>query len=155
MIVKKMCEINVFQLKQFLEQSDAILVDVREPFEYKSMHIPGSLSMPLGSVAVDLLPFPRSNIVFYCQSGKRSAVACHRILQQNPDLSVYTLTGGIQAWQSQGFEVVGKKSFFIPLDRQTQIAAGFLNFLGCALGYLFSPYFYGVSCFVACGLMFA
>jgi rhodanese-related sulfurtransferase len=150
-----MYEINFLQLKEFLEQGEAILVDVREPFEYESVHIPGSLSMPLSSVSVDRLPFPRSKIIFYCQSGKRSAVACHHILQQNPDLSVYNLTGGIQAWQSQGFEVLGKKSFFIPLDRQTQLAAGFLNFLGCALGYLVSPYFYGLSCLVACGLMFA
>lgn len=106
-----MHEINFLQLKEFLEQGEAILVDVRESFEYMSVHIPGAISMPLSSVSIDKLSFLGSKIIFYCQSGKRSAVACHHILQQNPDLSVYNLTGGIQAWQSQGFEVLGKKSF--------------------------------------------
>ncbi|MBM3631900.1 MAG: DUF2892 domain-containing protein [Alphaproteobacteria bacterium] len=41
------------------------------------------------------------------------------------------------------------------LDRQTQIAAGFIAFSGTFLGALIHPAFYILPCFTAAGLVFS
>lgn len=64
------------------------------------------------------------------------------------------MEGGTQAWDLAGLPVSrGKKA--MSLERQVRIAAGFLVFLGAALGFFVHPYFIAISAFVGAGLMFA
>jgi predicted branched-subunit amino acid permease len=58
------------------------------------------------------------------------------------------------AWQSSGNPVF-KARQAISIQRQVMIVAGFLGFLGTALGYLVRPEYYALSAFVGAGLMFA
>lgn len=153
--VKNVEEITAYQLKQHLDAQDALLIDVRQPAEHRAEHIPGDILIPLSQISVDLLPSTAKPIIIYCRSGRRSAEAAAKLLQENPNLTIKSLKNGIVTWHKAGFEVIETESSILPLDRQTQIAAGSLAFGGFLLGTFVNPGFYAVSGFVGAGLIFA
>ncbi len=58
--------------------ANALLVDVRNDFEYKTGHIPGSFNLALSRIlkeAEEELPDKSRPLYIYCQSGARSARA--------------------------------------------------------------------------------
>ena len=57
-------------------EKEYLLVDVRQPEEYRASHLPGATLIPLQDLPerIDELPQDR-NIVFYCRSGIRSRAA--------------------------------------------------------------------------------
>lgn len=66
---------NVEGLKSILENPQALLVDVREPSEYRSGHIPNALNIPIRTLAHNLEQIPRDRpVVLYCSTGYRSAM---------------------------------------------------------------------------------
>ncbi|MFZ4077657.1 MAG: rhodanese-like domain-containing protein [Legionellaceae bacterium] len=96
---------TVSELKQHLNNKDVCLVDVREPDEYAQMSIQGAYLIPLDQVCCEALPTTTKPLVIHCRSGKRSAMACERLLTERPDLEVYSLEGGILAWHAAGYDV--------------------------------------------------
>lgn len=63
-----------------------IIIDVREPFEYKAGHVKGAINIPpeklLGGLPDQLAGLPRdTELVLYCLSGARSRTSIH-ILEQ-------------------------------------------------------------------------
>jgi rhodanese-related sulfurtransferase len=143
------------ELKNRLEKGEVLLIDVREMAEHQSESIEGACLIPLGGIDLSRLPSTDKPIVIHCRSGKRSADACEKLLAQNPHLDVYSLEGGILGWQQAGFQVKKGEVCALPLDRQTQIAVGFLVVLGTLLGALVGPIFYVIPAFLGLGLMFA
>ena len=93
----------VSELKERLEAGGIFLVDVREPEEHAQMSIPGAHLMPLATFSYEQLPEKFSTIVIHCHSGKRSAMACERLLADHPNLDVYNVEGGILAWKAAGY----------------------------------------------------
>lgn len=89
------------------EDGTAVIVDVREPFEWEEARIPGATHIPLGALGdrVDELPEDRT-VILQCRSGARSADACAQLLQAGLE-EVYNLEGGILAWHRAGFPVDG------------------------------------------------
>ncbi|MCW6053845.1 rhodanese-like domain-containing protein [Lyngbya sp. CCAP 1446/10] len=66
---------NVAGLKTRLKNPQTVLVDVREPSEYKSGHIPNAINIPLRTLAQNLNEIPRDRpVVLYCSTGYRSAM---------------------------------------------------------------------------------
>jgi adenylyltransferase/sulfurtransferase len=95
-------EIDVIELKQKLDRGDNfVLIDVREPNEYKICHIPGSKLIPLGEFPKRVGEFdPQADIAIHCKSGMRSAKAC-AILRQAGFGHVRNVVGGILAWSDK------------------------------------------------------
>ena len=85
-------------------RAGAILVDVREPAEYRAAHIPQARLMPLSEVDVDRLPGGKK-IVVHCAKGGRGHTACEKLLQQNSSLEIFNLAGGIEGWAAAGLPV--------------------------------------------------
>ena len=57
-------------------RTGAVLVDVRERFEYVSGHVPGAMSLPIGEVVVRGRELPASATVYaICATGNRSRTA--------------------------------------------------------------------------------
>lgn len=146
--------VSPHDLKTLLDKNDVVLIDVREPAEYRSKHIEGSTLISLSQLSCERLPSKSGHIVIHCQSGRRSLDACLKLLSQDSFLNVASLDGGIVAWEQAGFSVK-KNGSMIPLDRQTQFVAGFLAFTGTILGTFINPGFYIIPGFVGMGLMFA
>lgn len=76
----------------------ALLVDVRSPGEFAGGHIEGARSIPIQELSgrMNELGDKTGQIVLYCQSGGRSAMA-KRLLESNGFSNVHDM-GGIGHW---------------------------------------------------------
>ena len=83
------------------DTSDAMLLDVREPWEHDIAHIPGSLLVPFAQLPLKLPHLnPQKPVVVVCHHGIRSwHAAC--LLEQNGFETVFNLAGGIDAWSQE------------------------------------------------------
>lgn len=143
------------KLKEKLDKNEIYLIDVREEVEHKNESIEGSYLIPLSNINAKNLPSTTKPIVFHCLSGKRSAEACAKIALELPSLELYSLKGGITAWIKAGYNTKKSCSYIIPIERQTQIAAGTIAFLGTCLGTFAHDVFYIIPSFIGLGLVFA
>lgn len=86
--------------KKMLEsENPPALLDVREPDEFASGHIPNAVDVPLGDVVngVIRLGIPKDQpIMVYCRTGRRSSEAASK-LQGAGYQKIYDL-GGITDW---------------------------------------------------------
>lgn len=84
--------------------SGAALVDVREPFEFASGHIPGALSIPMHLVPlrVDELPTDRDLFVI-CAAGNRSWQVVHYLGERG--IAAVNVAGGTVAWHAAGLPI--------------------------------------------------
>ncbi|MCS7045137.1 MAG: rhodanese-like domain-containing protein [Gemmataceae bacterium] len=97
-------EISAGQLAQAIAQGQQLrLLDVRQPWESRIAHLPGSLLIPLGELpkragelGSDLTAF----IIVYCHHGVRSQSAA-AYLERLGFTNVYSLAGGIDAWSCE------------------------------------------------------
>ncbi len=92
-----------------------LVVDVREPDEFAQGHLHGALNIPRGvleGAADDSTHYrhPRlckahaEQVLLYCKSGGRSALGAWA-LQQMGFERVYSLAGGVECWEAEGFEL--------------------------------------------------
>lgn len=76
-------EISYEELQRLLQNGSPVtLLDVRTRQEYDGGHIPGALLLPYDEVeqqAAALLPDKSREIVVYCRSGRRSAIAAETL----------------------------------------------------------------------------
>lgn len=88
-----------------LSEQGAIVVDVREPFEWNAGHAPKALHIPLGQLPRRISELPRDKrIILVCRSGNRSAQAT--ALLTSAGLDAANLTGGMAAWARAELAVV-------------------------------------------------
>lgn len=102
-------EIQPWDLRDLIASGSSILLlDVREPAEFSSLHIPGSVNVPRGVLeqacewdyeeTVPLLAQRQDiDIVVICRSGKRSLLAADR-MQGMGFSRVASLKSGVRGW---------------------------------------------------------
>ncbi|MEA1893932.1 MAG: rhodanese-like domain-containing protein [Euryarchaeota archaeon] len=79
------------------------LLDVRQPHEYESGHIPGAKLIPLGELEYRYVELGNDRgIISYCRTGHRSMAASTLLCGLGFE-NVYNLSGGIRAWD---YEVI-------------------------------------------------
>lgn len=100
---KPVIELLPAQLHDMVANGSAIVVDVREPDEFSSGHIPGAVNLPLSRFDAAKLPSEEGKtVVLNCAGGVRSAKA----LRACGDVPVDThLAGGMGAWNRAGLPV--------------------------------------------------
>lgn len=148
--------IDAATLKAWLDNGEAVLVDVREPAEHASGRIPTATSVPLGTVSMSTLPMqPDKKLVVHCKAGRRGESACQKLLAEAPELEIYNLAGGIDAWAQSGQPVTGSGANILPLDRQVQLTIGVSLIASVILGHAAHPAFYWIPAFLGAGLTFA
>jgi len=75
-----------------------ILIDVREPVEFKQGHIAGARNVPLTALSDVVADYdPNDEIVFICQSGMRSLQAAS-FWNSLGYRKAMNLEGGMDAW---------------------------------------------------------
>ena len=67
-------------VRAWWESGEVLLVDVREPHEYAFERIHGALLYPMSTFDPKALPLEGRRLVLHCASGKRSAMAAHRLV---------------------------------------------------------------------------
>jgi len=83
---------------------ECAIIDVREPHEFRSGHIHGSLNVPMSSFHPSRVPADRP-VVLVCLSGARSAGAL-RMLKASGHDKVRHYKAGITGWRLQGGKLV-------------------------------------------------
>jgi rhodanese-related sulfurtransferase len=95
---------------QYLKENPALLIDVREYFEFKGNRIKGAINIPSSGnfdFAADTLD-KNIALFLYCSTGFRSKrVAEH--LYEKGFRKLYSLYGGIVAWKKDGYPVEKRK----------------------------------------------
>lgn len=82
-----------------------VVVDVREPWEYRQGHVPGAVLIPLGQLSSRLNELdPERPVAVICASGNRSQSAA-ALLGQKGFKTVYNVSGGTGAWIYSGLEL--------------------------------------------------
>src|SRR5579859_1113440 len=82
----------------------AVLLDVREPGEWRAGHAPQAILIPMGDVRARLDELPQARrIVVVCRSGGRSAAITGALRASGYD--AVNLTGGMCAWTAAGLPV--------------------------------------------------
>ncbi|MBL0318363.1 MAG: rhodanese-like domain-containing protein [Alphaproteobacteria bacterium] len=99
--------VDATTLKRWLDDGEAIVVDVREQAEHARNHIEGSYLIPSGEITSMLLPSQTKKIVLHCNSGGRGGRTTQKLREENAALNVYNLEGGIKAWIAEGYLVNG------------------------------------------------
>jgi rhodanese-related sulfurtransferase len=93
---------------QLINRRNAIVVDVRESGEYAAGHLPQAKHAPLGELegkAGSLAKNKETPIILVCQTGQRAGRA-QAVLKRAGYSEVYSLEGGLAAWQQAGLPVV-------------------------------------------------
>ncbi len=99
MAVKQWTSIDV---KERVKQNPHLqIIDVREPMEFRSGHIPGAKSIPLGQLQTRYNEIDENKeAVVVCLSGGRSSAAC-QFLQQVGFKNIANLLGGMSGWDGE------------------------------------------------------
>ena len=99
--------VNVAQTVQLLNRENAVVVDVCEPKEFSTGHVPNAINLPLGTLNDRLREIEKHKnrpIVVSCRSGNRSLQAAF-LLHKRGFAKVYSLAGGLSAWQRDNLPV--------------------------------------------------
>jgi thioredoxin 1 len=81
--------------------SEAVVLDVRNPDEYESGHVPGAKLIPLGELAGRQDEIPDGDPIYViCASGGRSLTAATALV--NAGYHAVSVAGGTKGWIEQG-----------------------------------------------------
>jgi rhodanese-related sulfurtransferase len=87
-------------MKKFLYDKgrSIVLIDVRQPFEYREQNIKDSFLLPLTEISDRFHELDKNKTFFlFCRSGKRSSLAA-RILKVKGFENLFNIRGGIKAY---------------------------------------------------------
>lgn len=92
--------------EELAAEDPPLVLDIRNPREWGTRHIPESLNIPLNHMQARLAEVPRARrIAVHCAGGYRSSIAIS-ILQQNGITNLIEMAGGIAAWDAAKLPVV-------------------------------------------------
>ncbi len=93
---EKVPSINVNDMEGLIGKID--LIDIREPYEYKSGSLRGAKNIPMGELLTDPEKHLKKDKKYYllCQSGGRSGSASRSLIKQGFD--VVNVAGGMGSY---------------------------------------------------------
>ncbi len=95
-----MSESTIDQLASALDKG-AVVVDVREPAEFREGHVPGAINIPMGQLNRRLGEIDRDRPVHVvCASGNRSSAMTDVLTANGFDAT--NVAGGTSAWLRSG-----------------------------------------------------
>ena len=86
----------------------AVVIDVREPEEWSTGHLPGARHVPKSYFETRIegaVSDRGQHVILYCQSGNRSAWAARTMIEDLGYENVESMTGGITLWKDRGYDV--------------------------------------------------
>ena len=98
-------QVSAVQLPQLINQENAVVEDVCQPEEFGKGHIPAAINIPVDQIKEQLGQLEKFRkkdrpIVLSCRSGQRASRAA-TVLRKNEFKRVYTLSGGLAAWEKE------------------------------------------------------
>ncbi len=97
--------VSAVQLPQLMNHEGAIVVDVGESSEYKKGHIPKAINMPISQLKSNLGRLEKyknkSRPIVLSSRANQHANRAASILKKNDFSNIYTLSGGLTAWEKE------------------------------------------------------
>lgn len=91
---------------RLINDTHAIVLDVREPAEFAAGHLPNARNIPIAELDKRAGELAAGKpVLVCCASGSRSGRAA-AVLRKAGHEQVFNLAGGIQAWRQAGLPVV-------------------------------------------------
>jgi rhodanese-related sulfurtransferase len=137
-------EIMPWDLEERMQENpDLLIIDVREPYEYDAMHIPGSLLAPRGilesacewdyeETIPELVKARQREIVVVCRSGYRSVLSAFSMKMLGFE-NVVSLKTGLRGWndyeqplendKGEEVDIEDADEYFTPNLREDQLSA--------------------------------
>ncbi len=106
-------QVGVEEARELMNNSGAVVVDVRESDEWRQGHIPEAIGIPRGFLELrieDKVPDHKAPVILQCASGTRSLLAA-RALREMGYENLYNLNGGFNAWKDKGLPWVADRQF--------------------------------------------
>ncbi len=92
------------QIKEWRDNGEAVIVDVREVNEWDEAHIPGATLLPLSTFDPAAIPDPKGkHLVFHCRSGRRCGLAAEKAVAAGYKGVIKRMEGGFLAWAAAGY----------------------------------------------------
>lgn len=87
------------QLDEYVGNPDALIIDLREPEEYRERHIRGAINIPYDKLQSCCM-FPMDMyLILYCERGASSMSAAKELARRG--YLVKTVVGGIRAYRGK------------------------------------------------------
>jgi rhodanese-related sulfurtransferase len=94
--------VDIDSYREHFKPGDHTLVDVREPEEWVSGHLPGAIHIPLNDLPDRLSEIPGDKpVVLVCAVGSRSFHGSQFLLESG-FMEVYNLSDGTMGWMRKG-----------------------------------------------------
>jgi sulfur-carrier protein adenylyltransferase/sulfurtransferase len=115
-------EIREVSVDEVKANKPPVLIDVREGDEYNDGYITGATWIPRGKLEMrieDVVPARDEEIVLYCASGNRSALAAKSLVEMGYT-RVSSMAGGYSAWKRAGLSTT--KPFIFTQEQKSRYA---------------------------------
>ena len=100
--------LSPFAATQLVNDGGGLFVDVRDEKEYKSGHLINARNFPLAKLEErmhELEKLKGRDLVVYCDNGMRTSRATAKLRKRGFE-KLYTLAGGLTAWEKASLPVV-------------------------------------------------
>lgn len=102
-------EVSVTEAQGMIQKTGQplIILDVRDPYEFKKGHLPGAINISRGMLEFKVtkeIPNRDATILVYCKTGGRGALAAYTLKQMGYK-NVLNLSGGWENWLEAGYPV--------------------------------------------------
>tara|TARA_Y100000034_G_scaffold119470_1_gene161306 strand:+ start:330 stop:854 length:525 start_codon:yes stop_codon:yes gene_type:complete len=143
------------EAKNIYGNQDTVLIDVREPAEYRAEHIIQAKNIPLSKINIDLLKQQIAgvnNLVLHCKSGRRAQEAAKKI-KDIEYAQIFIVDGSFEELKSSGFQTKESSKSILPLDRQVQLVVSLMVLTGLIINHTVSPWGLLLPLFAGLGLL--
>ena len=90
-------------MQSLLNNDDVVILDVRNPGEFRNGHIPDAINIPLNDIQgrlAEINSYRNKIVIVYSASGGRSSVALD-FLTKSSFKEIYNLKGGIHSYNGR------------------------------------------------------
>lgn len=95
--------ISAKMLDYFIDRSDSVIIDIRDPDSYRKSHIRGAINYPYEELnSIQNLPKDKL-LIFYCQRGGSSMSAARLFLRKG--YRTRSLVGGFEAYRGRNLVI--------------------------------------------------
>lgn len=101
--------IDIATAKEWIDDGDVAVLDVREPDEYAEGHIESAVNYPLSSLDSNKISAAceGKRVIMHCKVDGRATMACTQLLSEcGKEHDIYIMKGGFSSWNQAGYPFV-------------------------------------------------
>ena len=95
---------------RLINDTGAIVVDVRSPADFAAGHLPNARNIPLAELDKRMGELPAGKPVLICCNSGATSGRATSLLRRSGREDVFNLAGGLQGWLQAGLPVVKQKA---------------------------------------------